>query len=80
MSQTYTEAFSIPAAGSSYGCMALHNATGSTIIASVVPWRYNGNGGVGGPTAGVAVPAGGIVPLKVREIKSTSAAGLFGLN
>ena len=80
MSQTYTEAFTISTAGSSAGCMALHNPTGSSVTAVVVPWRFNGNGGAGGATCAVAVPAGGILPLKVREIKSTSAGGLIGFN
>jgi len=79
MSQTYTEAFSIPTGGSSAGCMALHNSTSSPITAVVVPWRFNGNGGFGGATCAVAIPAGGILPLKVREIKS-AGAGLIGFN
>jgi hypothetical protein len=75
MSQTYTYAFSIPTSGTSSGCMALHNSTGSPITAVVVPWVN-----LSGATAPVAIPAGGILPLKVREVKSGAGAGLVGLN
>lgn len=82
MSQTYTEAFTIGTAGTSSGCMALHNPTGSPVTAVVVPWRFSGNGSPTpvGATCAVAVAAGGILPLKVREVKSTSAGGLIGFN
>ena len=75
MSQTYTDAIVIGTAGTSAGCMALHNSTTSPITAVVVPWRNN----LTGLTLTVAIPAGGILPLKVREVKSTTA-GLVGLN
>ena len=75
MSQTYTEAFTIGTTGTSGGCMALHNPTATTVTAVVVPWRNTT-----GVTAAIAVPAGGILPLKVREVKSTSTGGLVGFN
>ena len=77
MSQTYTEAYALTA-GVTLGCMALHNPTASTITAVVVPWRNSTNGGAGGVTAAVAVPPGGILPLKTRQV--VSGTGLIGLN
>ncbi len=80
MSQTYTEAFTISTAGTSAGCMALHNPTGSTVLATVVPWRNRNNGGSGGVTAAVAIGPGEILPLKVREVKSGATNTLIGFN
>jgi hypothetical protein len=81
MSQTYTEAFAI-GSGSSLGCMAIHNSTGSLITATVVPFRNSGNGSQSpvGATCAIAVAAGDILPLKVREIRTTRAPGLIGFN
>ena len=75
MSQTYSDAFTIGTSGTSGGCMALHNSTSATLTAVVVPWRNTP-----GTTAPVALPAGGILPLKVRTVVSVSANGLVGFN
>lgn len=74
MSQTYTEAFTIPTAGTSAGCMALLNATGTTATAVVVPFRNTS-----GTTCGVSLAPGVVLPIKVREVKSSTQI-LTGLN
>lgn len=74
MSQTYTEAFTIGTSGSSAGCMALLNATTTTATAVVVPWRNSS-----GVTCSVSLAPGEILPLKVREVKSSTQV-LTGLN
>jgi hypothetical protein len=67
MSQTYTEGFTISTAGTSAGCMALLNATGTTATAVVVPWRN-----APGVTCSVSLAPGDVLPLKVREVKSST--------
>jgi hypothetical protein len=67
MSQTYTEGFTIPVTGTSAGCMALLNATTTTATAIVVPWRN-----AAGATCSVSLAPGEPLPLKVREVKSST--------
>lgn len=67
MSQTYTEGFTIPTTGTSAGCMALLNATTTAATAVVVPWRN-----APGVTCGISLAAGEVLPLKVREVKSST--------
>ena len=74
MSQTYTEAFTIGTAGTSSGCMALMNATSTPATAVVVPFRNTT-----GVTCGVSLAPGVILPIKVREVKSSTQV-LTGLN
>lgn len=74
MSQTYTEGFTITTAGTSAGCSALLNATTTAATAIIVPWRN-----VSGATCSVSLAAGQILPIKTREVKS-STQNLTGLN
>lgn len=67
MSQTYTQGFTIPITGSSSGCMALLNATTTDATAVVIPWRN-----ATGVTCAISLAPGEVLPLKIREVKSST--------
>ena len=67
MSQTYTQGFTIPITGSSAGCMALLNATTTSATAVVIPWRN-----ATGVTCSISLAPGEVLPLKIREVKSST--------
>lgn len=75
MSQTYTEAFTIPTGGLSAGCMALLNATSAAGTAVIVPWRNAATGA----TCAVSLAPGVILPIKTKEVKSSTVI-ITGLN
>jgi hypothetical protein len=74
MSMTYTFGQTISTAGITGMFNALHNNTTSPIIVTVTPVRNEAN-----TTVTVSVPAGGVLPLKVKHAKPNST-GIVGLS